>query len=270
MNGGADDPGSARAFGAASATPPSAAEAAQRAHYNRIAARYEAHYDHPATRRYRERFIEAPLLDGLDLSGREVLEAMCGSGLTTPGLLARGARVTGLDISEACIESFRARWPQCRAVCASISNSGLASESFDAVVVVGGLHHLQPDIDPAIDEIHRLLRFGGAFCFVEPHTGSLPDWFRQGWYKRDSLFMRNEASVDVERLKARNAGRFEFTQELYSGSLGFLLVYNSMVFRIPLWLKDWYTSPVLRLESLIGRLQGKRSACLVIARWRKT
>jgi SAM-dependent methyltransferase len=265
----ASDPAGARVLGAGAPAPATSAEEAQRAHYNRIAAQYEAHYDHPATRQYREVFIERPLLDGLDLSGREVLEAMCGSGMSTAGLLARGARVTGLDISEACIESFRNRWPQCRAVCGSITNSALPSDSFDAVVVVGGLHHLQPDVDPAIDEIHRLLRVGGSFCFLEPHTGSLPDWFRQGWYKRDALFSRNEAAIDMERLKMRNAARFDFTQERYCGNLGFLLVYNSMIFRIPLWLKDWYTSPVLRLESLIGRLQGRRLACIVIARWRK-
>jgi SAM-dependent methyltransferase len=247
----------------------SASEEAQRAHYNRIASLYELHYDHPATRLYREQFIERPLLMGLDLAGKDVLEAMCVSGMSTAGLLARGARVTGLDISEACIEAFRARWPQCQAVCDSITSSGLPSESFDAIVVVGGLHHLQPDVSPAIDEIHRLLRPGGTFCFLEPHTGSLPDWFRQGWYRRDAMFSDNEAAIDVDALKARHASRFEFVRELYCGNLAFLLVYNSMIFRIPLWLKNWYTPAVLRLESWIGRLQSKRSSCIVIAQWRK-
>jgi SAM-dependent methyltransferase len=255
--------------GARPATADSASEEAQRAHYNRIAAQYDAHYDHPATRRYREQFIEAPLLDGLDLRGRNVLEAMCVSGMTTAGLLARGARVTGLDISEACIDTFRSRWPQCDAVCRSITSSGLPAQSFDAVVVVGGLHHLQPDVDPAIDEIHRLLRVGGTFCFLEPHTGSLPDVFRQAWYKRDALFSRNEAAIDLDALKARHAAHFAFDQERYCGNIAFLLVYNSMIFRIPLWMKDWYTPALLRLESWIGRLQGKRLACIVIARWRK-
>jgi SAM-dependent methyltransferase len=249
--------------------PATDAEVAQKTHYNRIAAEYEAHYDDPSTRRYRDRFIEQPLLAGLDLAGGRVLEAMCGGGLTTAGLLARGAHVTGLDISEACIESFRNRWPQCRAVCASITRSGLPSEAFDAVVVVGGLHHLQPNVDPAIDEIHRVLRPGGSFCFLEPHTGSLPDQVRQRWYARDLMFSRNEAAIDIERLKSVFASRFEFTRELYCGNLAFLLVYNSMIFRIPLWLKPWYTPLLLRLEPLIGRLQGKRLACIVIGQWRK-
>ena len=45
-------------------------ETAQRAHYNRIAAEYEVHYDDPWSRRYRDQFIDATLLAGLDLRDR--------------------------------------------------------------------------------------------------------------------------------------------------------------------------------------------------------
>ena len=245
------------------------AQAAQRAHYNRIAADYEVHYDDPWSRRFRDQFIDARLLDGIDLRGRQVLEAMCGSGLTTQGLLTRGAEVTGLDISEACIESFQRRWPTCGTARASLDQAGLASESFDVVVVVGGLHHLQPDINPSIDEVHRLLKPGGWFAFFEPHVGSIPDLFRQQWYKRDLMFARNEAAIDLAELKRANADRFEFVRESYGGNLGFLLVFNSMVFRIPQRLKPWYSPALLRLEGLLGRMQGKRSACFVICQWRK-
>lgn len=202
------------------------AEAAQRAHYNAIATDYDAHYGDPSTRAYRERFIEAPLLAGIDLNGRQVLEAMCVSGMTTSGLLARGAVVTGLDISDECISAFRRRWPQCQALCRSITDTGLAAGTFDAVVVVGGLHHLQPNLAPGVDEIHRLLKPGGWFCFLEPHVGSLPDVFRRQWYKRDARFAPNEAAIDLEALKARYADRFEFRTETYCGNVGFLLVYN--------------------------------------------
>jgi SAM-dependent methyltransferase len=245
------------------------AEAAQRAHYNRIAADYEVHYDDPWSRRYRDQFIDAPLLGGLDLRGCKVLEAMCGSGLTTQTLLARGAQVTGLDISEACIESFRRRWPQCDTACASITRAGLASASFDAIVIVGGLHHLQPDVDPAVDEIHRLLKPGGSLCFFEPHAGSLPDVFRRQWYKRDEMFGRNEAAIDLDALKRKYAGHFEFAHQVYGGNIAFLLVFNSLVFRIPPGFKRFYSAPLLRLEALIGRFQNKRSACFVVCQWRK-
>jgi SAM-dependent methyltransferase len=245
------------------------AEAAQRAHYDRIVAAYDVHYDDEWSRRYRDEFINRPLLDGLDLRGRAVLEAMCGSGMTTPALLSRGAQVTGLDISQACIDSFRTRWPDCRNACASIAQSGLPSEAFDAVVVVGGLHHLQPNVAPAIDEIYRVLKPGGSFSFFEPHTGSLPDLFRQQWYKRDALFQDNEAAIDLERLKDAYAGKFDFVRETYGGNVGFLFVFNSFIFRIPLRLKRYYSPTVLRLEALLQRLQGRRLACTVVCQWRK-
>jgi SAM-dependent methyltransferase len=245
------------------------AERAQKEHYNRIAATYQAQYDDPFARRYRDEYLEQPMLNGLDLSGRQVLEAMCGSGMTTAALLSRGAQVTGIDISEACIESFQARWPQCRAVCGSITSSGMPAGSFDAVVVVGGLHHLQPDVHPAIDEIHRLLRVGGSLSFMEPHTGSLADLVRRQWYKRDLMFGRNEAAIDVDGLKRTYADRFEFVHEVYGGNLGFLLVFNSVAFRIPLRLKPLYSPVMLRVEALIRRFQGKRSSCFVVCQWRK-
>jgi len=244
-------------------------EAAQRDHYNRIAEMFERHYDDPSTQRYRDRFIDGPMLQGLDLRGRRVMEAMCGGGFTTRALLQRGAVVTGLDISPACIAAFHRRWPQCESICGSITQSGLPDGSFDAVAIVGGLHHLHPHLDPAVEEIHRILKPGGAFCFLEPHVGSLPDWFRQRWYARDDMFSENEAAVDVQHLKTRFGDHFDFVHEIYGGDLGHLLIYNSMIFRIPLALKPLYSPLIMLLEGWIGRFQGPRTACWVICQWRK-
>lgn len=245
------------------------AEHAQQAHYDRIAEQYEAHYNDEHTRRYREHFIDPILLDGLDLRGRKVLEALCGSGMTTEALLKRGASVTGLDISDASIASFRHKWPDCEAVRRSILDSGLPDGSFSAVVIVSGLHHLHPHVEEAVREVHRLLEPGGTFCFFEPHLGSFPDWFRQRWYERDPLFVENEAAVDVDALKEAFSDRFAFIRETYGGNLAFLLVVNSLVFRIRQSWKRFYSSPLLWLESRIGALQGKRTSCFVICQWRK-
>src|SRR5690606_6885651 len=110
----------------------------------------------------------------------------------TSALIDRGARVIGLDISEVETSEFARRWPGQTACCASILETGIASSSVDCVVVVGGLHHVQPRVPEAIIEIHRILRPGGHFCFVEPHTGSLPDLVRRIWYRRDGYFGANE------------------------------------------------------------------------------
>lgn len=241
----------------------------QKIHYDRIAASYEAHYSDESSQRYRARFIYDPMLAGLDLSGKRVLEAMCGSGQTTDYLLSKGAQVTGLDISPEEIAAFRRRWPACEAVAASMLDSGLPGDSFDAVVVVGGLHHLHPGMNEAVREIHRILKPGGHFCFAEPHSRALPDLVRRHWYRRDSLFASNEEAIDASELKDQFSAQFSFEKEQYLGNIGYLLILNSMVFRIPLRLKPYYAPALMRVEAAVQKMQGRLLSCFVVAQWRK-
>ncbi len=245
------------------------AENLQKQHYDSIASKYAAHYGDKWSQRYRWKLVNEPMLGDVDLCGMEVLDAMCGSGETTEYLLHRGARVTGLDISKEEICRFQERFPNCKAYCGSILSTGFASDSFDCVVVVGGLHHLYPNFSLAINEIYRVLKPGGLLCFYEPHKGSLPDLARQFWYERDKLFAANEAAIDLGLLKQLFSRQFEFLKEEYGGNVAYLLVLNSMVFRVPLWMKRFYSEVLMCAESAIKGMQGKRLSCTVICRWRK-
>src|SRR5215510_12204341 len=142
-------------------------EQLQQRHYDKISDDYDTHYSDRYSLEYRRRFICGPMFEGLSLSGMNVLDAMCGSGQTTEYLLSKRARVTGLDISSEVLRSFGSRWPDCRAVQRSLLDSGLPDRSFDCIAIVGGLHHIHPDVNTAITEIHRLLRPGGYLCFME-------------------------------------------------------------------------------------------------------
>ncbi len=245
------------------------AEQLQKAHYDRIASDYAAHYGDRWSNEYRRRFFNEPMLKGIDLRGRSTLEAMCGEGSTTEFLLERGAKVVGLDISAEEIESFRRRWPQCEVHCTSILDTSLPPESFDCVIVVGGLHHVHPHVPKTIREICRVLRPGGYFCFIEPHHGSLPDTIRRFWYRRDNYFAANEEAVDLDRLRAEFGDAFEFVSEQYKGNLAYLLVLNSLVFRVPLWLKPLYSPALIAVERLLSPLLGKRLSCFAVSQWRK-
>ncbi len=56
--------------------------------------------------------IIAPMLALLgDVAGREVLDACCGEGFFSRVLAARGARVTGIDLSPRLVEMARAKDP---------------------------------------------------------------------------------------------------------------------------------------------------------------
>lgn len=246
------------------------AEATQKQHYNRIAAEYEAQYGDPDGLTYREAFLYQPMFAGLELAGRNVLEALSGSGHATGYLLTdKKALVTGLDISEEAIASFKTRWPECQAICSPITASGLADESFDCIAVVMGLHHLHPQLPEALREIHRLLRKGGVFCFAEPHKESAFSRLRSFWYRHDSLFADNEAALDIEALKGECASLFEFRTEKHVGSAAYLLVLNSMIFRVPLWLKRIYSPALMRLEKMLSRFHSRTFSLAVICQWVK-
>lgn len=250
--------------------PLSESERLQSEHYDTIAADYEAHYSDEASREYRRRFIHEPMFAGINLEGKSVLDAMCGSGQTTEFLLDRNANVTGLDISQEIVSEFQLRWPNAQVVQRSLLDSQLASESFDCISIVGGLHHIHPYVDEAMTEIHRLLKPGGFFCFMEPHVGSFPDLVRRLWYKHDRYFSENEAAIDLATLETDFADRFIFRRTMYQGNIAFLLVLNSLIFRVPLSWKRVYAKPLLALEGPISLLQGKWNSCFVVAQWQKT
>lgn len=241
----------------------------QENHYDDIAFQYQQHYDCPQSQKYRKRFIYDPMFDGSDLSGKRVLEAMCGSGQTTDYLLSKGCHVTGLDISSSMIDLFKRRWPNCDSIYRSFFNNGIEDASFDCVVIIGGLHHLQPRVDDAINEVHRILKPGGHFYFVEPNSGSAPNVIRKLWMKADPLFEINEKAIDIKYLQKRYISQFEFTKTLYGGGIAYLLVLNSMVLRIPISMKRLVSPLVMAIESAFKFLQGKRSSCFVICQWKK-
>jgi len=246
-----------------------ASERQQQEHYDTIAADYETHYSDEWSIEYRRRFIYDPMFEGINLSGMEVLDAMCGSGQTTSYLMTRGAQVTGLDISNEVLDQFQARWRDARAVKRSLLDSGLPDNSFDCVAVVGGLHHIHPEMKAAVREIHRVLKPGGYFCFMEPHTGSFPDVVRRIWYRFDRFFSDNEAAIDIERMRRDFADRFTLTKAKYQGNIAFLLVLNSLIFRIPPGSKKFFAPSLMKVEPLINQLQTKFTSCFVVAQWQK-
>lgn len=244
-------------------------EQLQQRHYDQISAEYETHYSDPYSLEYRRRFIYGAMFEGLTLSGLNVLDAMCGSGQTTEYLLSKNARVTGLDLSNEVMDSFCRRWSNCKAVRRSLLESGLPDNSFDCIAIVGGLHHIHPNVIKAVEEIHRLLKPGGSFCFMEPHSGSLPDVVRHFWYKHDHFFSDNEASIDIQALERAFESKFTFKKVSYLGNLAFLLVFNSLIFRIPVKAKPLYSPFLMWLEPLVNKLQGKLASCFVVGQWQK-
>jgi SAM-dependent methyltransferase len=230
-------------------------EILQKQHYERIAADYDAHYNDVFSQKYMEKFVFEPMFEGIDIKDKSVLEAMCGGGQTTKYLLNKNARVTGLDISPQQTDHFKNRHQEADVICGSILHSGIESESFDIVSVVGGIHHMPPYTRESVAEIYRILKPGGYFCFMEPHSESVAESFRRAWY--------------MSELRADFKYHFDFKHEHYLGNFGYLLVLNSMVFRIPLKLKPVYSPSLMATEAVLNKVFGKPLSCFVVAQWQK-
>jgi len=244
-------------------------ESLQTKHYERIAAEYDNHYKDSYSQKYIRRFIIEPMFSGIELNDKSVLESMCGGGQVTEFLFEKNARVTGLDISPQQTTNYKRRHRRANVVCGSILNSGIKSESFDVVAVVGGIHHMPPHINESIQEIHRVLKPGGYFCFAEPHSETLAESFRRAWYKHDSLFAENEAAININALHDGFKEQFDFKHECFLGNFGYLFVLNSMIFRIPLKLKPLYSPSLMAAEGILNKLLGKPFSCYVVAQWQK-
>jgi len=101
--------------------------------------------------------------------GTSVLELGCGTGYFTRELARSGAEIVAIDVSPELMEIARANCsaPNVRFQIQNAYDLSYADAIFDFVVGSSVLHHLE--VTPALREIHRVLKPGGAICFTEPN-----------------------------------------------------------------------------------------------------
>lgn len=119
----------------------------------------------------------------------DVLELGVGTGRLARKLARRGARVTGIDISEVAVRQNR-RWaarrgiPDARFELMDVEHLDLPDDAFDLVFATGVLHHADPAA--VLAESARVLRPSGSALFYEP-LGHNP---LINWYRRRTPAMR--------------------------------------------------------------------------------
>ncbi len=244
-------------------------EKIQKQSFERLGDQYLLHYNDLYSTNYRRKFIFGPMVEGIDLNGRVVLDAMCGSGQITEFLLTRKCRIHALDLSEKQIQLYKERFPGIDSKVESILNTRYPDNYFDVVIICGGLHHVQPYTLKAVKEVQRILKPGGFFVFCEPHAGSVVDKLRRLWYRRDKFFMENEASINYDHLEKIFSRNFKPVGTGYFGNIAYYLIYNSLILRIPLCLKKWIAPPAFFLEDLLMPLHTPFLSSYMIVRWQK-
>jgi SAM-dependent methyltransferase len=129
---------------------------------------YNAHYDRPAC---------LELLG--EVAGCGVLDVACGPGLYAEELIARGARVIGLDQSPRMIELSRQRVPSGEFRVHDLAEplDWLPDDSVDLVLFALALEYVD-DRTAAFRELRRVLRPDGALVLSRLHPTA--DWLRHG------------------------------------------------------------------------------------------
>lgn len=116
-------------------------------------------------REHEERYVFA----GQYVSGKDVVDVACGSGIGTAFMRAAGARsVSGLDIDKDAIAFAKARYPECEFVQSDATALCLPDTSVDIVVSFETLEHL-PDHIKFLEECRRVLRPKGMLICSTPN-----------------------------------------------------------------------------------------------------
>lgn len=252
------------------ADPAHAPSARQKEHYEAIHEAYREYYDAQSTV-YRERFIYEPLLEGLDLEGKEVADLACGSGATSEAILKRfpQARVTGFDISPKACADYEAAIGR-PAFEADLTKPIESPRRFDAAIVIGGIHHCVVDLAGTLQNIAALLQPGGLLLMMEPNDEYMLGGVRRWWYRWDHYFdATTEHALSHPKLFALVEDTFDVVDVRYLGGPGYFLVFSSMVLRVPGPLKRMLAAPLMVADRLYNTLPGALPFPYFLARWRK-
>ena len=222
--------------------------------YNQKADEYLKSHGSKSNQIYRDIAYRKKLLE-ISVNEKVLLDAMCGPGVDTAFLNSTGAKVIGLDWSDNCAKLYEENWKQ-RCIVASIHETGLESNSIDIIYLSGGLHHIIPQLNDAMLEIHRILKPGGSFCFVEPNADTFINYFREAWYKIDSRFGDDEAALSYEKQLKPYMKSLNFEEDIYfqGGNLAYLLIDQAGILKISEKYKSKILKPLLLLERLLNKI----------------
>ncbi len=108
---------------------------------------------------------------------RDVLDLAAGTGKLTGTLLDLGYDVTAVEPDEGMLAELRLRFPAVAAHLGAAEAIPLADDSVDAVLVGQAFHWFDPE--PALSEIARVLRPGGAVAGFWNVSDDRVEWVRE-------------------------------------------------------------------------------------------
>jgi SAM-dependent methyltransferase len=155
--------------------------------------------------------------------GKKVLEVGVGLGTDFVQFVRAGAQATGLDLTEAAVDSVRRRLEldglQAELLVADAERLPFPDHTYDLVYSWGVLHHT-PDTRRALDEVRRVIQPGGEARIM---LYSRRSWVAFGLWARYALLRLRpwDSLVDVVATHMESDGTKAYTgqelRELFSG-----------------------------------------------------
>lgn len=204
----------------------------QQHQYDAKADLYARNLSYPHTQSYttylNDAFLKMIPAEGL----QTVAEICCGQGEAARLLSGKFRHILGVDVSMAMLRRGRARFgSECTFIQGDASCLPLRNNCVDAVVMIGGIHHVNDRVS-LFREVARILKPGGRFYWREP----LSDFFLWRWMRaviyRLSPFLDHKTERPLrwhESVPFMTAAGLSVETWRPIGFLGFCLFMNSHV-----------------------------------------
>jgi SAM-dependent methyltransferase len=129
-----------------------------------------------------------------------LLDAGCAWGYGTRHFTTRSREVVGLEPEPTSAAIFRERYPHMPQVQSALEHVPLESDSFDVILALDVLEHVQ-DERRSLGELYRLLKTGGILIITTPHRGAFGFLDRENLVPRAAAVLGRLAPEAWRRLK---------------------------------------------------------------------
>ena len=244
----------------------------QKDHYQRIHDEYQKHYFDATSMKYRETYFFDEMFKNVNLDNMVVADLAGGGGANSLSISARflNVKTIGFDISAKACEEYRLCTKQNAYEFDLTSGNYNANELFDAAVIIGGVHHCSQDLKATFLTISKMLKPGGSLFMCEPNAYCVLERLRKVWYKNDKYFEENtEEALYPDNILSQASDYFVGIEIKYLGGPAYFVILNSLILRIPFWMKKYIAPIFMFLEKIYNKLPGKSPYPFFIAHWKR-